>query len=87
MYILDILSAYISPGGIRPTDTLPARSVQFEASFTDTSVSVCCIVTCSPWGTERGILPTLVNIYNRMLTSTCIVIPFHKSAISMRESQ
>lgn len=87
MYILDILSAYISPGGIRPTDTLPARSVQFEASFTDTSVSIRCIVTCSPRSTERGILPTLVNIYNRMLTSTCIVIPFHKSAINMKESQ
>lgn len=67
----------ISPGGIGPTDTLPARRVQFEASFTDTSVSICCIVTRSPWSTERRILPTLINIYNRMLTSTCIVIPYH----------
>lgn len=70
LYIFGTLLALISPGGIRPTDTLPARRVQFEASFTDTSVSICCVVTCSPWSTERGILPTLVNIYNRMLTST-----------------
>lgn len=70
MYIFGTLLALISTGGIRPTDTLPARRVQFEASFTDTSVSIYCVVTCSPWSTERGILPTLVNIYNRMLTST-----------------